>query len=91
MASIEDGFIDEAAVTMFPNPAIDEFTIDLKEFDYRNVNVMIFIKSGFCIYEKTEIRASSQSVKTHNYSQGVYIISIKSEIDFVRKKWVIIK
>lgn len=91
VTSIDNGFIDEVAVSIYPNPANDRITIDLSQYNGRPVEVSIFNESGHGLYKRSNIRHLTHDVEVSNYVQGIYIVLVKSEIGVVRKKLMIFR
>jgi hypothetical protein len=89
VTSIDEGFIAAEEVTIFPNPAMNEVTINLTAYNYREVAVMIISESGVSMYEKTKIKTAKHTVNVSSYSQGAFIVLVRSEFGVIRKKLVI--
>ncbi|KYG82210.1 NHL domain-containing protein [Roseivirga echinicomitans] len=91
VTSIDDGVIDEVAVSIYPNPANDRITLDLIQYNGRPVDVLILNESGLQLYNSSNIINTSHDIEVGNYLQGIYIVLIKSEIGVVRKKLMIFR
>ncbi|WP_323755789.1 putative Ig domain-containing protein [Roseivirga sp.] len=91
VASIYNGFIDELAVSIYPNPANDRITLDLIQYNGKPVDILILNESGLQLYNISNIRNTSHDIEVGNYLQGIYIVLVKSEVGVVRKKLIIFR
>ena len=77
-------------ITIFPNPSLDVFTIQLsKKFaSYKHINVIIFTLDGKVVFR--ESYNPQHSVKIHSsLPVGVYIVEIASENNLISERIVI--
>jgi ribosomal protein L27 len=89
VTGIDNGEVTEADVYLYPNPASSILTIDLIKFNGLPVDIGIFDASGSEKLDIRNITDSALSLDVSNYSQGVFIIMIKSEKSLIRKKVII--
>nr|WP_210150638.1 T9SS-dependent M36 family metallopeptidase [Chryseobacterium scophthalmum] len=70
--------IDKSLISIYPNPAKDEFFIYLKDFTIGNLHLQIYDMSGKLIV--SENRSSQDSripVSTKNFENGVYVVKLQ--------------
>ncbi len=70
--------IDKSLISIYPNPAKDEFFIYLKDFTIGNLHLQIYDMSGKLIV--SENRSSQDSripVSTKDFENGVYVVKIQ--------------
>lgn len=89
ITAIDDGLIDEALIQMYPNPATNEFTLDLSSFNGQPIEISIVNGSGVGVYLADDIRTNKHTVRVSSYSQGIYIVMLRSAKQLIQKKLVI--
>ncbi|REC41558.1 metalloprotease [Chryseobacterium sp. 5_R23647] len=70
--------IDKSLISIYPNPAKDEFFIYLKDFTIGNLHLQIYDMSGKLIV--SENRSSQDSripVSTKDFENGVYVVKLQ--------------
>ncbi|MFT7150719.1 MAG: hypothetical protein ACI82Q_002588, partial [Nonlabens sp.] len=89
ITGIDDGIVDEASILMYPNPALNEFTLDVSSFNGLPVDISIITTSGARIYNVTDWKEALHTVNIRNYRQGMFIVLIESKNQIVKKKLII--
>ena len=56
VTSIDEGLVDEKEINIFPNPAKDEFTIDLSIFNSLPVDISILDGTGTEVYSVKSLK-----------------------------------
>lgn len=78
----------EDAVTIYPNPVINNVNIVLKEFLVSDVNIEITDITGKIIY-KSSIDGLSNKVNTESWISGIYIIHISNQYQAYTEKLIV--
>ena len=89
VTSIDNGQVKDEAVNLFPNPAVNEFVLDLKAFNGAPVDISIVSESGARLYRIGEVTDQKHRVNVSQYVQGIYLVIIQSDKQLVRKKLMI--
>ncbi len=74
---IEKSYERESEFRMFPNPASDLVNIDLLSFENQPVTIKVFNMLGQEVYQYTT-QNSTSSIKTENWAEGIYLVSIET-------------
>lgn len=78
------------AISMFPNPAMDELNVLVENEKLKNVTVLITDVYGKKIIEQNDIPSlADYSVNTENFANGVYMLELRSENYFFVSKFAI--
>ncbi|KYG80374.1 hypothetical protein AWW67_09340 [Roseivirga seohaensis] len=91
ITGVDDGFIDDEEINLFPNPAQDILNIDLSELGNRTLNISIINASGTSVFTKTKVTEKSLRLNVSDYTNGLYIVQFTDGISVVRKKVMIKK
>ncbi len=75
-------------ISVYPNPANKQFTIELAG-NYNKVKVTITDIAGKMIYSTTATGTQKIEVNTENFAKGVYAVQIQTA-DFTETKKVIV-
>ncbi len=76
-------------VSVYPNPANHNFTIDVKPFD-ADVQINIFNAFGEMVHSGHYEKSAPVEIDASGFGPGVYFITVKSELNFTRKKIIIL-
>jgi hypothetical protein len=68
---------DLAAVQIFPNPAVNDFTIDLGSH-YEKVQVTILDITGKVVYTTRASDTQEVEVDTKDFTAGIYMVQIQA-------------
>ncbi|GAK98041.1 hypothetical protein JCM19294_1663 [Nonlabens tegetincola] len=79
----------KSAVQVYPNPAVDKFTIELS--DMSSVNVQIFNMLGRLVYEADTDQSSIEVRDMSRFNTGMYIIKVNTADNNVLHTKLIIK
>ncbi|MFT5982359.1 MAG: hypothetical protein ACI9RM_000789, partial [Ulvibacter sp.] len=83
---------DASSLSLYPNPAAQEFTINLGDNSSDNIDVSIFNSLGQQLnqYDQSVFNDSSQaSFDISSFASGLYFITIKSDGITTTKKLLI--
>ncbi|WP_422004329.1 MBG domain-containing protein [Roseivirga pacifica] len=89
VTDIDDQLIDEAAISVYPNPASDVITLDLTELYGLPVDVNIYNTTGKPMFGKRKVTDSKLRVNVSSYESGVYILRFSNGQSVVNKKVMI--
>ncbi|PIW03645.1 MAG: hypothetical protein COW40_13815, partial [Cytophagales bacterium CG17_big_fil_post_rev_8_21_14_2_50_40_13] len=90
VTSIDNGWFDQTEIIVFPNPASDRLFIDLSDLQGLPAELSITSLKGDSKYLKTNVRERQVAVDVSGYSEGVYIVTLRTE-QGVKTKKIIIK
>jgi len=78
-------------MTIYPNPALDNATIDLSGFDGQAVEVSVYNSSGMQVLRKSVNNSSGQGIQfqTETFAEGIYLIRAESISHISSQKLVI--
>ncbi|WP_252946619.1 Calx-beta domain-containing protein [Roseivirga pacifica] len=89
VTDVDDQLIDEAAISVYPNPASDVITLDLTELYGLPVDVNIYNATGKPMFTKKDITDSKVEVRVTSYESGIYIVRFSNDKSVVNKKVMI--
>ncbi|MBL0342796.1 MAG: T9SS type A sorting domain-containing protein [Bacteroidetes bacterium] len=76
---------EASLITVFPNPASDEITIQNSNTD-KQYKIKIEDAVGRIVYQKTNINENKYSIDVRDFSKGLYIVTVvKSGISYNKK------
>ncbi len=77
-------------VSVYPNPFLDQITIDLSKFSSKNIQIAITDVLGEVIFEKfvTDSETTIINLEDKNLKPGIYIVSLKSMEQSISKRIV---
>ena len=85
--SIEESEKSDDAISIYPNPASDQFTVTNIQL---NSEVSVFTLDGKKVYSAVQTDGQSPLViKANSWSKGVYLVHVKTENDTIVKKVII--
>ncbi len=87
----DDGLLSAEAINIFPNPASDQVTVDLSEFNGRPLDIQLFDLSGNKAFGVSDFREPKLSLDISTYQQGVYLMHFTDGKSTVQKKFMIRK
>ncbi len=71
--------LGNTAFSVFPNPANDVVNLDLSAFDNQPVTLKVLNMMGQEVYtEKLNASANDKSIRTQNWSDGVYLFTVET-------------
>lgn len=78
------------SVKVYPNPAKNEFSIDLSTIKYSQLQLLLYDSSGKLVLKREEKQLVSKfEINTSSLSNGIYILNIKTEKESFSKKVII--
>ncbi len=84
ITSLNDIFIEDNSITLYPNPACKEVNISSENI----INsIEIFNSLGQKLYQ-TNVKAKGKTLDINSLSKGVYIIGVSTDKGYVRKKLI---
>lgn len=84
---INENFISEHSINLYPNPNDGHFTIDLLDFKANKITIADVL--GLEIYMKEFESESTANITLHNKHSGIYFIKCESGTSTVIKKLII--
>lgn len=91
---IAENVLGNVKVSVFPNPAVDQFTIHMDAQTKTNLSVLVTDITGKVVYsETTTITAGANNVlmNTTGYGAGMYFVTLSSNGESLTQKVSIIK
>lgn len=87
---VEENLLDENAVSVFPNPANNQFqlTVNSNELATGKTEITIYDVIGNSIHQE-KIKSFTQTIDVSGYADGVYFLKIQIGNSFVTKKLII--
>lgn len=87
--SVEETALDTASLKVYPNPAIDGFTIALNNLN--TVNIKIYNILGRLVYQTETNESSIQINNTQQFESGIYLIKAETNDNKMYHTKLIIK
>jgi hypothetical protein len=86
------GQFETEQVNIYPNPAKDHFTLDLRAYDDVLQNIYVFNNAGQTVYDKTIPGGTPpfELIQTGEWQQGVYTIVLENRDGSTRVKRLIV-
>lgn len=79
-------------VEIFPNPAGDEFTLQMSTADPQNTMVKLFNSYGQeVLYHLVPAGISKQAINTAHLNEGVYLVQVSNESEQISNKKILIQ
>ena len=72
--SIEDNQLNLSSIKTYPNPANENFTIQLDNLN--NASISIFNIIGKRVYQKLNVKESIQIINNNRFKSGMYLIKV---------------
>jgi uncharacterized repeat protein (TIGR01451 family) len=79
MLSVEDVYVDEIAVSAFPNPFNFTTTIKVEGKTYESLELMVFDISGRVVTQKQTSQGNQIQFSKGNLEAGIYIYQLKGD------------
>ena len=89
VTDIDDGNIDPRDIEVYPNPADQLLTIDLKAFNGKPVTISLFDMNGSMTHESKDHQQETVTLQVGNYQQGLYLLRLSDGTQLVQKKVLI--
>jgi hypothetical protein len=80
--------VNNSLISVYPNPAKDQITIDLSSLNAANALVKITNSNGAVVYQETASN-STQIINTSSFNKGIYMVQVSSDNNVSNKKVVI--
>jgi len=80
--------VNNSLISVYPNPAKDQISVDLTSLNASDATVKIMNASGFVVYEG-KASNSVESINTSSYNKGIYMVQVSSGNSVSNKKIVI--
>lgn len=85
--SVKDSEKSDDAISIYPNPASDQFTLTNIQL---NTEVSVFTLDGKKVYSVVQtVSQSPLVIKANSWSKGVYLVHVKTDTDNIVKKIII--
>ena len=85
---------NDDALTIYPNPASDKFTVLLQGPAMGKISLQVFDATGSCVYTQHTFKTGSSlslSVNAKALSDGVYVVKLVSDLETLNQALVITK
>ncbi|MDG1719322.1 MAG: T9SS type A sorting domain-containing protein [Flavobacteriales bacterium] len=77
-------------ISIYPNPSSGMFTIEFKRVTEKSSNISIVNSIGNIVFsEDLIIGESSRNIDLSEFSQGIYLIELQTELGFYKKKIIL--
>ncbi|MCE9538437.1 MAG: T9SS type A sorting domain-containing protein [Bacteroidetes bacterium] len=77
---------NDPAIKIFPNPAYNNVTVDLKAFSGKLVSIELYDALGRKVKEITKIKTEQHTITRGNLPNGIYLINVMVEGKLYSKK-----
>ncbi len=77
---------NDLTIKIFPNPAYNNVTVDLKAFSGKLVNIELYDALGRKVKEITKIKTEQHTITRGNLPNGIYLINVIAEGKLYSKK-----
>lgn len=88
VTGISNPTLSNLRVSIFPNPASKEFTIQFAD-KIKQVTISLFDLSGNLLYKKNSSQTQSVTLQTMNLPAGIYLVKIEDQKSVITKKVLI--
>jgi C1A family cysteine protease len=78
-------------ITLYPNPARSEFTVDFSTYLQPDVIINVYNMVGKLVQSTSSKDVSTMTVDMSNQSSGIYVVDIKTPTETIIKKLSLIK
>jgi hypothetical protein len=89
LSNNKDAVVDNSLITVFPNPANEELTVDLAKLNGKTATVKILNQYGAVLKEEIVLSASSHKISVAELEKGMYLVQVSSEDKISNKKVVV--
>jgi len=76
--TVEEKFVIDNNILLVPNPSSNFVKIENLTYDYIDGKIEVYSYAGSIVFSST-IRDISQKINTNDFSNGIYIVSIKNK------------
>lgn len=83
---LEELAANNPTILLFPNPAYNTVTIDLKAFSGKNVNIEIYDALGRKVKDLAKIKTEQYILTRGNLPNGIYLVNVIAEGKLYSKK-----
>lgn len=68
-------------LTLFPNPATEEVLVDLRKYEGKEVDLVIYNAMSFEVYRKhiPQVGETAERISLNNFTNGLYIVNVKGK------------
>jgi Big-like domain-containing protein/Calx-beta domain-containing protein/type IX secretion system substrate protein len=91
ITGVDNSKITEEGINLYPNPVATKLTIDLTKLNGASADVTIHEMSGVEMFTKENVINKELVINVGAYSEGVYILLIKTKTSLIKKKVLIRK
>ncbi len=78
-------------ISVFPNPADTELTIDLSELSSEEADIYLYDAAGTPVFTRRGYKQKVLKLRVSDYTSGVYIVQVYNGQQIIRKKVMIRK
>ena len=77
---------NKEGVNVYPNPATNELTIELKNIKAKSIKVINVL--GEVVTNKEKVGVGKMEVDVGNLAKGIYFVEVESDVGIMRRKFV---
>lgn len=91
ITGVDDAIIDAKEVTVYPNPATDRVTVDLRPFGVSRPDLKFIAPNGSEMLYMKQLEGDEVVINTSSYTSGVYVIHLRVGDEILTKKVILKK
>lgn len=89
VTGIDDGVMDEDAIILYPNPAINIINIDLNRFNVNQPDIELISPTGLVLFVAKAVRDKELHLDVSTYQNGIYLMRFKDGKTTAVKRFLI--
>ena len=86
VSNIKDLTAADASINVYPNPAHNSITVDLKEFAGKTVNIELYDALGRKVKDVSKIKTAQYTIARDNLPNGIYLMNVNVDGKLHSKK-----
>lgn len=86
VTNIKDLTAADATINVYPNPANNSVTVDLKEFAGKTVNIELYDALGRKVKDVSKIKTGQYTITRDNLPNGIYLMNVNVDGKLLSKK-----
>ncbi|GAB5526058.1 MAG: hypothetical protein Roseis2KO_39300 [Roseivirga sp.] len=89
VTGIDDGFMDKASISLYPNPANNVINVDLNALNTGSLDIQLLSPTGRVLFEVKAFRDKELRLDVSSYQNGIYLMRFKDGKTTAMKKVMI--